>query len=800
MHRTLFALFCVLVVSSLIGCGGGSTLSTVTITISPSVVTLGLGGEQQFTATISGTTNSKVTWEVNGVTGGNSTTGTISSTGLYKAPAAVPNPPTVAVTVVSQANTADIANAAVTLTSDVLVSVSPASVNLQLGKTQQFTASVTGTTDNGVTWQAGGVAGGNSSIGTISSSGLYTAPSTYSGTLPATVSVTAISRVDTTKSGSAGVTLHPDMSVAVSPNPASVETFGSLQFTAAVQGSSNQNVTWEVNGVADGSSKTGAISSSGLYSAPHAVPTAPGTKSNATTTVIVTAVSQADSSISGSAVVTVSPPNQNQQNVPIPLGVSGGNSVDSSTSAPITCCGGTLGALVSRGGNQYILGSSHVLARDDSASIGESIIQPALIDSSCSVSAATTVAKLSQFVNLENPSPGAPLVDAALAQIVSGKVDTLGTILELGATTNGSLPTDGPPRAGSGISLAALLDSTQHNGLVAKSGRSTGLTCTTQRAAIETVFLTASIEFPKGCGSGNTFSATFTDLVDIHDSAFSAEGDSGSLIVTQDTADPVALLLASSDTDTLGNSISDVLTALADPSTGEQPMFVGTANTHSVAACSLPGPQAAAVTAAASLTAPKAVPSSEQLQRATETRDLRASELLSRPGVQALGVSASLDHPGEAAIVLFVMKGSGRSNLPAQVDGVRTRIIEGEDFPQRAVLSAAESAALEQSAWPASGLSAVPDSEIVRARAVHAKHASTPLGLTGVQGVGITSSADSPREAALMIFLERGVSHEPIPPVIDGLRTRVRESSRFRAGVREKKHENRSYRGRCAGG
>ena len=66
--------------------------------------------------------------------------------------------------------------------------------------------------------------------------------------------------------------------------------------------------------------------------------------------------------------------------------------------------------------------------------------------------------------------------------------------------------------------------------------------------------------------------------------------------------------------------------------------------------------------------------------------------------------------------------------------------------------------------------------------------------------MGITSSADSPREAALMIFLERGVSHEPIPPVIDGLRTRVRESSRFRAGVREKKHENRSYRGRCAGG
>ena len=56
--------------------------------------------------------------------------------------------------------------------------------------------------------------------------------------------------------------------------------------------------------------------------------------------------------------------------------------------------------------------------------------------------------------------------------------------------------------------------------------------------------------------------------------------------------------------------------------------------------------------------------------------------------------------------------------------------------------------------------------------------------MAGVQGVGVTSSMDSPGEAALMIFVIRGVTHAPIPPVIDGLRTRVRESSRFRAGYR----------------
>jgi len=58
------------------------------------------------------------------------------------------------------------------------------------------------------------------------------------------------------------------------------------------------------------------------------------------------------------------------------------------------------------------------------------------------------------------------------------------------------------------------------------------------------------------------------------------------------------------------------------------------------------------------------------------------------------------------------------------------------------------------------------------------------MKMAGVQGVGVTSSVDSPGEAALMIFVIRGVTRAPIPAVIDGLRTRVRESSRFRAGYR----------------
>ncbi len=679
----------VLAAASSMGCGSGnpSTPPNVTITIDPSVVILGLGGTQQFKTTISGSTNSNVTWEVNGVKGGNLTIGTISSSGLYMAPTAVPNPATVTVTVVSQANTADIANAAVTLTSDVLVVVSPVTTNLQLGQTQQFNARVTGSTNAAVTWQAGGVTGGNSSVGTISAAG--------------------------------------------------------------------------------------------LYSAPHSVPTKSNNGASQTTFVTVSAVWQGDSTAVGSAPVTIVAPNQKLQNSPTALGVSGGNSNDSNNSAASsTCCGGTLGALVSRSGNQYVLSNSHVLARDDAAAIGEPIIQPSLIDSSCSATGAATVANLSQFVNLENPGSAAPLVDAALAEVVSGRVDSLGTILELGGATNGSLQADGPPHGGAGVTPAEAV-STVHNGLVAKSGRSTGLTC----SLIEAINVTAAVQYQKACRSGATFTATFNDLVDIHDGTFSAEGDSGSLIVTQDTADPVALLLASSDTDTLGNSVSDVLGALADPTSGERALFVGSASPHPVAACSLPGPQAALATVRQALTV---TPTQERLQRATNIRSLHGSELLSHPAVQALGIGASLDEPGQAAILLFAKRGAGRSDLPQQVDGVRTRIIEEENSPERAMLSAAESTALEESARPAAGLIALSDSELARARTVHAKNVDALMSIPGVQGVGIASSADSPGEAALMVFLVRGLPNEPVPLSIDGLRTRIRESSRFRAGFGNK--------------
>jgi hypothetical protein len=763
-----------------LSCGNNINSSTtsnvVTITITPTNATVGLAGTVQFKAVASGCTNTNVTWEVNGIVGGNSVYGTVSGSGLYTAPAKFSTPTTVTITAVSQCNANYLANVPVTLSSGVTVSVSPSSANLQLGQTQQFAATVDGNTNTAVNWLAGGVAGGNSTYGTISSSGLYTAPSTLP-TTPTAVAVTAVSQVDSSKAGTASVILHGGVSVTLAPSPATVATFGSQQFTATLSGTSNTGITWEVNGVVGGSTATGTISSTGLFSAPNSVPTKASNGKSVESTVTVVAISQADSTAGATATVTIRPPNQARQKTPISLGVSGSIAGDTGgAGSSATCCGGTLGALVSRGGNQYILGSSHVLARNDDGSVGDTIIQPGLIDSSCSTVDTTAVANLSQFVNLESPPTATPFVDAALAKVISGQVDPAGTVLQLGGTTENGQPTDAPPRAGMGVAPSLGL-------AIAKSGRTTGLTC----SPITAINGVVTVQYQKACGTGSSFTATFSDLVIVGipsgstGQSFSSEGDSGSLLVTQDASDPVALLVASSDTDTVAAPVSDVLAALADPSTGEQPVFVGTASTHAVAACSLPGPQVTTAAATAPLTAAL---TAEKLQAAAAIRDLHAAELLGHSQVRAIGVGPSLDQPGEAAILLVVRKGASLASLPSQVDGQRTRIISAGDIAREGVLTVAESVSLAEGSYPSNSVAALPDSEVSRARKVQAAHLASLMKSNGIQGVAITSSADNPSEAALLVLVVRGTTHEAIPSVLDGLRTRIRESAPFRSDRR----------------
>jgi hypothetical protein len=738
-----------------------------------------IGSTLQFTADVSGYSNTSLTWQVNGQDGGNSTVGTINSQGLYTAPKTVPNPSQVTVTAVSQANANDVANVGIIIVSGVTLSVLPASADLLPGKSEQFSAAISGNSNSNVTWAVAGISGGNSTVGTINAQGLYTAPSTLSSA-PQSVTITATAAVDATKTAPANVTLHNNLSVTVSPNTLPLQTFGQNQFTATVAGDPNATFSWQINGVAGGNASVGTIAG-GLYTAPNHVPTMSlgsganlATGGSKTVPVTVTAIYQKDSYFSASSIVSISSANQKAQNLPTPLGVSGGSANDS---AGNSCCGGTLGSLVSRGGNQYILSNSHVLARTDLGAVGDTIVQPGLLDASCSASATNAVATLSQYVNLESASAGSAPVDAALALVSPGKVDPSGTILQLGATTTSTgQPTDGPPHAGSGIAPALYEPDGVTPLKVAKSGRATGLTC----SSISAINVTASVTYQKGCDGGLQFQQTYTDLIVIEGGDFSAQGDSGALIVTEDTADPIGLLFASSDTATLASPVSDVLAALADPNTGEKPLFVGSANLHTVAACSLAGARSSLMAARVQQ---RSVPS-EDLNSARRIRDAHAQELLAYPGVRAVGVAPSRDAPGEAAIVLFLKNDVASKTLPQQVDGVRIRIIaESSEHSQTGVLSPQNTQRMMDSIGLGRSAGSISGQEISRARLVHARLARRLLGLSGVQGVGITASADDPGEAAMLVYVVRGVSHDRIPPVIDGVRTAVRESSAFRTAL-----------------
>jgi len=227
------------------GCGGGgggsssgSTLpaAVVSVSVSPIVVSVPTQSSQQFTATVSNASNTAVSWQVNGVAGGNSTVGSISNSGLYTAPVVVPQSGTVTVVAVSQANTNTSSSAQVTITSGALtVVVTPSTTSVPLGCTQQFAATVSGPLyPTGVLWRVNDIASGNSQVGTITTTGLYTPPAAVPASNP--VTVTAISGADLAKSGSASANIIPASACLTSLSPI-VTMQGSGALTLAVNGS-----------------------------------------------------------------------------------------------------------------------------------------------------------------------------------------------------------------------------------------------------------------------------------------------------------------------------------------------------------------------------------------------------------------------------------------------------------------------------------------------------------------------------------------------------------------------------------
>ena len=443
----------------------------------------------------------------------------------------------------------------------VSVSVDPTGVNIVIKTTQQFNATVLDTFNTAVTWK---VAGGSAN-GTISTNGLYTAPATVP--TPAQVVIIATSEKDTSKTGTATVTITTksapsNVTVQVSPSTASIASYSTQLFTATVAGSTNTNVTWFVNGQQGGSRTLGFISSSGFYVAPGNVPTtSDGNGGNVATTLNVTAVSQANTNATGSSTVTIVPGNQNTQTGPIELGTSGGNGNGLNRQ-----CGGAHDHVLRRDAGFAGDARRHAIYFEQQSRAGEERHGGAgRSDRAAGIDRRGTDAGFE--MRCDGGDDGGEFV--AVRESGVGEFERRRRIL---TRRSRRLCRERSIRRGifcfwaeRRIRMACRCRARRMRarefprrlGLeVAKSGRSTGLTCST----VLSVSIDTSVEYNKSCdGTGAKFTVDYDNQVDVTGGDFAAEGDSGSLIVSQNTADPVALLYAGSDSDVVGNPVSQVL-------------------------------------------------------------------------------------------------------------------------------------------------------------------------------------------------------------------------------------------------
>lgn len=200
--------------------------------------------------------------------------------------------------------------------SAVSLTINPTTASVITNRQQQFSGLVTGSSNTAITWSATcetGVATGT--CGQIDAAGLYIAPGTIP-TIPATsstttptpapqVTITATAQADTSKTATATLTIVTAIGITITPTSATVGTKENFPFTATVTNpgcntTSNTtcfNATWSLP-TSTSTYDPGTIDpNSGVYTAPGTVPSP--------STVIITATSVADTSVTATATVNV---------------------------------------------------------------------------------------------------------------------------------------------------------------------------------------------------------------------------------------------------------------------------------------------------------------------------------------------------------------------------------------------------------------------------------------------------------------------------------------------------------------
>ncbi len=269
--------------------------------------------------------NTVLSWSLSGPGCSSSTCGTLTvvttqgsggsgtaDTATYTAPTTPPNPASVTVTVTPQADPTKKAQATIAVQAGVNVSLSPPTATLAANHRVTLTAQVFGTTNTGLNWSVSGVPGGNATLGQTCVVGASPCQSVTSGNVlqvdylapgtipqPNPVSVAATSALDATKTATAQITVINHVLVSVQPQSVTLAPLAIQGFTAAVLGTSNQSVVWQIQGTACVSAGVcGSIDANGNYTAPGSAPTPDALQ--------VVAISSDDTTQSGAANLTIS--------------------------------------------------------------------------------------------------------------------------------------------------------------------------------------------------------------------------------------------------------------------------------------------------------------------------------------------------------------------------------------------------------------------------------------------------------------------------------------------------------------
>lgn len=454
--------------------------------------------------------------------------------------------------------------------------------------------------------------------------------------------------------------------------------------------------------------------------------------------------------------------------VPVPMGSSTGSNADyDSNGGKLTdCCGGTLGALLQdASGNQYVLSNNHVFARSDQAIPGEMVIQPGLIDNGCTpygVGPGTTpVATLTGYPALGSAQTN---VDAAIARVSPGLVDTKGNVLELGEKQQDGTLAVAPPGTSSsgGKGEQATLGM-----MVAKSGRTTGLTC----APVSAMDVDVLVDYFTDCAeTTRSMTKSFTNQIAISGTSFSDAGDSGALVVDSSNAEPVGLFFAG------GTDVHGVEQAIANPA----PEVLSTLNrqvsgTNGPTTYSFVGGQDHPVTCLSYDTGKTAADTSAAVLAAGEQEKAEAAlplaQLLVNPtaGIERVGIAPSKDLPGKASLLFFVNPtayqaaiANGSSPIPTSVRSVITSVLP---------ISALSSDAT-QVAPVATQPNAASFSRVLAAK--QRLSASLLKSGSAIFGVGVGQSLDNPADAALVVFIDRNKFDGALPEALETSGQRIK--------------------------